>query len=1298
MKGSPMDSELRNGADSPYLARQAAMREFMERALCGNPDERDVNGLYFLSAPTGSGKNYTAEQLAADLVMGGWDRYGRLKMCKGRRNLVFVVPLKANRDEFVSNVRALLVEREIKEGEANRIVFGLPGNADGILNWLNERYGRDFDSQGSVPCPFEMDDQADERQVRAAWEDAIDLAMELRETERRAAKPAFKRGKRLIGLREQLGRAEHKLRREISRNAKGIKAGSEIIPEIWPSARLCDRTMPHVIACTPQKLLTRIDTVIGPNAVFFDKEAASESVFIFDEVDHAKSDMTSFLLGQSVCFQPDELLRTLDSRFNGGSIDPLLLGDRHQWLALYGTAETDPDYAGSRAATGKVRKRDVLAAAEAIERSADQLKKAISSCISELDLARPFALSDEMGKEALAGRRLFGRDDISVSLRKGSVRPLVYVPNADRTRNLLTSADDKQGQYLERALRRARGVVRMAVGHLARCAYVMDGFYREGVCYREGVSRRNVIDALGVRNDATDEKFFWDGLMLALFFQDRKNDEVDASDDSIYARGVGYIAMETTEEHLFTTYLRQQSVERLAESYLASIASCAPCVCMSATWNAPTIKNFNLEYLDEVHGIVRKDDWIDRLNGEILRQTRAFNEYAAQSYKLDFDWVESSAAFMGLAAFADGCTVAPDMAIDRAREFLAALGVSEDTIGQIISKTTQTLTYSLHGAAEFNLGRLGKMLTAVGTWARGVACGKHYAGAIFTTRDMGKYDEFNSLALELSRLVVADLVVRSDDPNADSTKVLQDASEAVLCLNAGGWDAGWHAAEGRLKRGKSTFLFINLAAGGFSKNLKFKVPLRLADSVRRLDCGYGEADDAAKMDLDFIYVESPSFRMTWNVDTDDKTYAERVLMGVVEQEELAACGEISYAEKRNRVRRLFALGARGGLSVRETRSFRCEGARIVGQAIGRVMRTNVKMPQVTVMLDRKIAEDCDFSFLKGQPLGYELERVVDAWMDVGAHREGGAAAEMTRRQNLAAYRNRQTRERHELLAWKVLSSHANEEDLARFDAERDFYLTHFCMPWDDLAGYPAWRNSMLKMPYAVEGYAYADAKGKTAPEFEFPLRDGEPVAEAADRLAQRCPGAKIRIVSQEAARVSELIAIPEVERRWRSDGVSVRLCRPATAHMTPYMFQAVYLGALGEAAGRAIFEAYFDGVYRLTRGAAGNAERCGDYLVLDSNGGDTGVWIDFKHYRIGAYEQYAAGGREKNDAERYEEKLAAVGAKRVLIVNVLADDAARGLRSKSVNGSGTVRSVPFMAADGAIDIEMMEAIRRAIEY
>lgn len=1296
---SENDKEL-----APYLARQKAMREFFERALFV-PKDQDNNGLYFLGATTGSGKNYTAEQVTADLIAGGWDESGCFNKCPGRRTLVFVVPGKDNRDNYVASVRELLVGQGMDCDEAARMVFDLPRAGENILHWIEATRGKGAVGVRKIPCPIEADDENSYRVIKRAWRNAMEVADDLLgilDTRRRLGSVV---DRLTPSLRDKLSLADASLRWAVSCELKNITRGMEIIPQIWPSALLNDESMPHVIACTPQKLVNTIDTVTGARVVLFNASAAEKSMFIFDEIDHMKSDMLSTLTDDPVTFQPDEVLRILDRHFNGGVVDPLLLGNRDQWMAVYTHASTSGDHKGSNAERNRVSRASVEEAAEEIAKDAENIQKALASCIKEMKLRLPFALSDEAKEGQLFGRHLFGSDDISVG--DNSINPLRYKLNENGTHNMITAHGANGQPTVNKAVRRARGIVRMVVGHLGRCAALMDSLYYGSISYKDDLSRKNIIDALGIRNDQTNEKYFWDSLMMALFFKNRKNDDIDAADDSMYARGVGYLVMETTLDHMFTTHLTSHGIERMPEAYLASIAAKAPCVCMSATWSASTVKNFNLDYLDEVHGVVRKDAWIGELNQEIVRQTKLFNKQAAKTYDVDVAWVDEDKNLAGMAALAGGAfgeaIVSPDETYERVMEFFDQVGVSEGLAVRLRLKIADRVGTSDVKSIEFELKRLSKTLVAVSAWARGVARSEKQAGAIFTTRHMGNHSDFNSLALDLAREIVAELVIRNVKcPEASYEESLKEAKGMVPCFNAAEWDIGWGDARNRLEMGRPTLMFINLSAGGFSKNLKYKVPESLCRTVRQVDCGFEDVDRRPKMDLDFLYIESPTSRLTSEVEISSATFVQQALTGVVEQEELVARGEVPFTEKRHNVRLLLS-GTKRNHPVRNTLSYQVEGARIVAQAVGRLMRTSVKMPRVQVMLDREIANDCNFSFLHDLPMGYELEQVVGACSAANNHMADDKDHAADKQQNLAAFKNNLARQKHEKLAWKVTSLNAGMEDLAAFDDERDFYLHHFCLPWEDLASYPARRSTALRMPYATSGYAYAEGGACKVPHFEFPNYDGEPVEQIAARLEERCrynegfKGAKVRQVSQTAARVSELLSIREVRERWSRDGVPTTLQPAATVHMTPYMFQAVYLGELGESAGRAIFEMYYDGRYSLTRGDAAHAETGGDFEVLDAIGNKTGVWIDFKYYRIGAYEAYRRNGGETTDAERFKAKAQKVGAKRLLIVNVLADEAALGLRQKPIDDEGMVLSFPYMAADGAINLEMMEAIGRAIE-
>lgn len=338
---------------APYLARQKAMREFFERALFV-PKDQDNNGLYFLGATTGSGKNYTAEQVTADLIAGGWDESGCFNKCPGRRTLVFVVPGKDNRDNYVANVRQLLVDQGMDCDDAARMVFDLPRAGENILHWIEATRGKGAVGVRKIPCPIEADDESSYRVIKRAWRNAMEVADDLLgilDTRRRLGSVV---DRLTPSLREKLSLADASLRWAVSCELKNITRGMEMIPQIWPSALLNDESMPHVIACTPQKLVNTIDTVTGSGVVLFNASAAEKSMFIFDEIDHMKSDMLSTLTDDPVTFQPDEVLRILDRHFNGGVVDPLLLGNRDQWMAVYTHASTSGDHKGSNAERNRV--------------------------------------------------------------------------------------------------------------------------------------------------------------------------------------------------------------------------------------------------------------------------------------------------------------------------------------------------------------------------------------------------------------------------------------------------------------------------------------------------------------------------------------------------------------------------------------------------------------------------------------------------------------------------------------------------------------------------------------------------------------------------------------------------------------------------------------------------------------------------------------------------------------------------------------------------------------------------------
>lgn len=205
----------RQGARSLSRAPKGDARVF-ERALFV-PKDQDNNGLYFLGATTGSGKNYTAEQVTADLIAGGWDESGCFNKCPGRRTLVFVVPGKDNRDNYVANVRQLLADQGMDSKDAERMVFDLPRAGENILHWIEATRGKGAVGVHKIPCPIEADDERSCRVIKRAWRSAMEVADDLLG---------------ILDTRRRLGSVVDRL-----------------TPSLWEKLSLADASLRWVVSC-----------------------------------------------------------------------------------------------------------------------------------------------------------------------------------------------------------------------------------------------------------------------------------------------------------------------------------------------------------------------------------------------------------------------------------------------------------------------------------------------------------------------------------------------------------------------------------------------------------------------------------------------------------------------------------------------------------------------------------------------------------------------------------------------------------------------------------------------------------------------------------------------------------------------------------------------------------------------------------------------------------------------------------------------------------------------------------------
>lgn len=1287
--------ELPEEEQPPYIARQKAMRSIIRGALGAQE-----NGLYLFAAPTGAGKNYCVEDEAAGILVAGLQGQGILGADSKRKWIVFVTPGRENRDRFVWNVRKEVAGRLNCPGAgeiARSHVINLESNIDCFENWVEAQ-----DESALASCPFEAKEEKLNRDIEMAWRKALPWAKN-----RKQNRYNNKLDKDI--KKENEGKAlelEGKLRRALSLARKeGFKEGLDVVQKIWPAA-LLDVDEPQIIAMTSHKQMYPVDTVLKGSMRFYSVEVADRSVFIFDEIDQIKADWLNVLTDRHLEYQPDVMIRDLYHRFCTDEMvaDRLLLGSYSNWKRIFNEAKNKSRHRGSKACEGQLSEGWFAKKVGDIERGSNELQRIVRRCHDELNLEYSFDYSEESKRRELDKKELFSLDDIE--LDSGGDGRYRYSLDKDAGRNLI-GTEDKQGLWLGRMMRRSRGVIRKSVSFLIKNVRLMDELFEGEAAFETGQSISEIIDSLGVRNTKTGEVRFWRDLIDAQFYYSGAVQTGKSNDESIYAKGVEYAKLSTKKNVLMTRDLSIIGFESMPEAYLAQIAEHAPCLCMSATWSAPSIKVFSWEYLKDIKNVIQEPDWLLSNAEAIRRETERLNADVRRVYEVETVLMSANSRLSGLGSGASGSLRCMDELEAAVQSSLREICDDENFVKPASKRFIDWFgSCDSQEGMNFELKRFERLLKAVNAWAEGVAQRRHFAGVIFTPKD---YARVAPASLDGALCDIAALLIDCKKGRGFfENGIDEDAGKSILYANASNWDVVWtKEANSRLKQGKPTLTFINFKAGGFSKNLQYPMPDCLKKIAKRLSYGYENDSNSCRpeIDIDFAYIESPTHRIRSSCSIDDSDelmhpmWVQELLLGVAEQEELAERGEISLREKRGNIKKLMGK-IPSNVKVRDLPSHSVEGARTVAQAIGRTSRSTYKLPVLTIALDENVALSCDFSFFESLPVGYELASVIDVCNGTGLCKQNEEFSVDQMERRVALVRNGAAAEVHHRLLRALFAQDAKEDDRKRFDAERDFALGNMICDRADLETDLNRLTTMINTRFATAGYACAVNATGFAEDIELPISENDTIAQMRRRLEQRL-GKKtnlhVREISQKTARFEELMAIPEIKAHWEDRGWPTEPFRPGKVLICPAIFQMVYLGALGEEAGKAIFESYFKGVYTLSRGEASKAERGGDFVVLDARGDETGVWIDFKYYMMSAYLQYKALSSDGKTAKKFEEKARSVDAKCLLVVNVLADEAAAMMKLEHIGTEGTVLSVPYIVRQNHIDFKMMEMIRNAIE-
>ena len=348
----------------------------------------------------------------------------------------------------------------------------------------------------------------------------------------------------------------------------------------------------------------------------------------------------------------------------------------------------------------------------------------------------------------------------------------------------------------------------------------------------------------------------------------------------------------------------------------------------------------------------------------------------------------------------------------------------------------------------------------------------------------------------------------------------------------------------QLASGERVFLMTAYGTAGTGVNLQYPSP-----EGRQVVEVFERPREACK-DYDAIYVDLPTnvapYVPKGGVDESS------LMKSLFEVGELVERGEISRKNYKCALKG-FSLAYAGAKdhyvpSFKQTKSARAKVTKFVNQGIGRMSRTNHKSPSIHILADKRLADQMDLEAVDLQLSSPEFSALATR---LKKEQTNGGNIELNTFEEKAAVRSqRMTNQINRIVnkdCWR-------EEDMA-FWKEMRKVACKFPTISQPLTSD---KKNLILNTYAPAGKKIASYTFREKQDF----RKVDISFERNNNLG--------REVSEKAARLPKLMRIPCVREHFENEGYATTW-QPGDFILTPTLFNNVYLGALGEQAGLAIF-------------------------------------------------------------------------------------------------------------------------------
>jgi hypothetical protein len=475
----------------------------------------------------------------------------------------------------------------------------------------------------------------------------------------------------------------------------------------------------------------------------------------------------------------------------------------------------------------------------------------------------------------------------------------------------------------------------------------------------------------------------------------------------------------------------------------------------------------------------------------------------------------------------------------------------------------------------------------------------------------------------------------------------------LAVLKAQGFADQLQAINSELAAGKRVVAFSTYSTIGKGVNIQHVIPPGL------VTIKINAYEQNERMDWPMIHLDAPTNLLPSLVSGGP--FGTDNLKALMQFEYLVLCGAISYPE----IFRCFAsiFQNRPYKHPQHTELFNVTIREVI-QALGRLSRTNVKLPTVHIMVEKRLLEIIHFDQRSDDLAIPEYKKLLEeSHLITGESPEGYQQDDLL---NDAVNITLETEKKKQNLLDGVFAGKK-----ASIDTYKSLRQTLIRTPvTDNLDEIPdVLRSAYIRIPESAAGQLSL-----------FYSKRGDKVTS----LSFSDNGENTSVFSEEASGLPKLIAVPEVDRYFSEKAIA-RKFRSGHLVFSPALFD-MYKGAIGETAGKILLEKFCG--LQLTDLPDEHFEQF-DYLLTPN----PRIAVDFKFFlvlRTISRREYQ-GLLQRIDSKRIEANL-----DKVYIINILAETNDAVFTVTRIPQYPAISLVPFVVKGNSMDPHAIEYLAKEL--